>query len=231
MVYDHDQVLTAGKYPPVRFKALLHKNPKVNQYAKNPFFRYPSRTRGILSRRGYPSLVHMHKGQVQTMKKHDHGLRSNPRSRYGSDKKMEKLIPLTITASGDRVFPVGGGGYTKTFVFRTVIDQAGNLKPAFYIRTSGSLSCELDQAYVQVQAGDLVMTGSGTRPFNFNDPALDVHFWRIVSVNGESVKAIQEDDPDLINRIPSGTIERIRQGVNAYHNRDGSLFVRGDLNG
>jgi hypothetical protein len=130
------------------------------------------------------------------------------------------IVTLEKTESGKNAIGIGGGAYTKSFTFRTVIGKTGALKPAIFIRNAGDLACQLDQAIAEIEIGDLILMGSGYLPIKPDNPGAIVKAYRIFAI-GDAIVIAHHEGTFLIGDLPESVIT----GASIYHNRDGSYFA------
>jgi hypothetical protein len=130
------------------------------------------------------------------------------------------------TPSGIAVIGIGGGAYTNTFVFRTVLKKIGNkytLKPAGFIRSNGDRSCKTDQGITPINPGDLIVTGSGSLPLDPNNPYAIVNAFLVDEIKDQFL--VVSEIPITIADLPAPVIT----GASIYHNKDGSFFAGGAI--
>ena len=126
------------------------------------------------------------------------------------------------TRRGYSVIEVGGGSFTNTFQGTFVIDRNGMLKRSIFTRGSGPLACSSSQAIVPIEKGDFIIKVEGNKPFSgANIGNMKV---LIVKSTTRGNKTIEVEEIGEMPDIFPGHFEKICQGINKYHNRDGSLF-------
>ena len=133
-----------------------------------------------------------------------------------------KIIEIELSRAGKPVLGVGGGSSTNTYRGRFVISPDGSLKPAIFIRRSGQLSNQIDQAIVPLIEGDIIVSVYGHKPVNANNPDSHLEAVRIKSFNLAEKTAQAEEVGFEFSQIPQKVIE----GLTLYHNRSGEYFVR-----
>lgn len=137
------------------------------------------------------------------------------------------IYPIQKTGSGIATIGIGGGAFTKTFRFRTVLKKdPKNMfryspKAAGFIRTTGDLACQIDQGLTPINPGDLIVTGSGALPINPDNPAIQIRALRVIQINDDH--AIVYEEGFKVSDLP----DSILTGAQIYHNRDGSFFADG----
>jgi hypothetical protein len=134
-------------------------------------------------------------------------------------------IAIERTKKGYPAYWVGGGAATNTTNGRFVLDSRKHLKEAIFIKSSGNLSNEPNQALVGLSEGDIIVNVWGNRYAvdyeGWDAGALTIEASKIVGfVAGE---ATAEEIKLSFNDIPKSVIE----GLKTYHNRQGDYFVKG----
>lgn len=134
------------------------------------------------------------------------------------------LYPITKTETGKPAIGIGGGSFTKRFLFRTVIRKTGDqyeLKPAYFIRSAGDLSCQTDQGITEIEPGDIIIHGSGFLPIDPKNPGVKIEAAKIIAISADH--ALVTEVQIAISDLPFKVIT----GAGIYHNRDGSYFSGG----
>jgi hypothetical protein len=126
---------------------------------------------------------------------------------------------------------VGGGAYTNTFVGRFVLSPDKQLKPCSWIRRHGPLACEVDQALVPLEVGDIVCRASGRLPASPLNPDINLSCVKVEGIREEKVPSPYGGEETI--PIPYGKRVKIEpeevprsvwDGMNDYHNRSGEYF-------
>ena len=131
---------------------------------------------------------------------------------------------------------VGGGAMTNTFivtvVLRPTVSGQYRLPNPVFIRTTGTLANCQDQALVELNEKDFILTMRGTKPIVAENPDITMS---VVQVAGfyrdadgfEYVNPANYEVSIPFNKIPESVI----RGAEVYHNRKGNFFVHGGESG
>lgn len=131
-------------------------------------------------------------------------------------------IKITRTKRDFPAYWVGGGSFTNTFEGVFVLTEHCELPSAMFVRQHGDLSCKTDQALVPLFVGEIIVKVSGPRPADVFNPDLHWEAVRIVApIKGYEAEVEPVDFNDFLGMLP----KQILEGLNRYHNRDGSYFV------
>ncbi len=129
---------------------------------------------------------------------------------------------------------VGGGAHSNTVIGRVVL-RDGQPAPAIFIRNRGDLACHLDQGVVPIKLGDVVVEVEGRLPVASENPDLVVKHWKVVGIRDPRPSDRNSVDENVVIEVEPTTSDvpdlfahpRVIEGLSAYHNRDGTLFVSG----
>ena len=137
--------------------------------------------------------------------------------------RTTKDLKLTATAAGHPAVTAGGGSCTNTYKAITILTADLKLKPANFIRRTGTLSNELDQVIIPVIKGDIIVELNGNLPISDQNPQASITGWKITHfhnqywASGERVEITHSQIP-----------RRVIEGASQYHNREGSYFCDGE---
>lgn len=134
----------------------------------------------------------------------------------------KREITLTHSNSGLVCSTAGGGASGGTTEGQWIVDKAGKLKPAIFLRTGGDLSNRIDQAIVPVVVGDFIVSAGGRLPADLRNPDFKIEVWEIVKIEGLKgfLKLSTREFP-----LRYGNVYDPMDGLTLYHNRDGRYFA------
>jgi len=137
--------------------------------------------------------------------------------------RTQKDFKTVLTKDGYPALTAGGGSFTNTYKSILVLDANRQLKPASFIRRTGMLANEMDQAIIPVVTGDIIIELSGKLPVNDQNPDAHITGWKITHFTNQ-YWIVGEEIPIKHSEIPRKIIE----GTSIYHNRNGEFFCDGE---
>jgi hypothetical protein len=137
------------------------------------------------------------------------------------------LTEIVRTKNGHPACWVGGGAWSNTCGCKFVLNEKLQIKPAIFVRRSGQLACEKEQALVHVQLNDIIVEVWGRRSALCEQgyDAGDLHVTAKKTIELNENNAVVEEININYSDIPDSVID----GLDIYHNRDGKYFINSEI--
>jgi|WetSurMetagenome_2_1015567.scaffolds.fasta_scaffold02520_6 hypothetical protein len=142
----------------------------------------------------------------------------------------KSTLKVSRNQDGKTAFWVGGGAKTKTFsatfVLRPTVNGQYRLPDPIFVRGTGTLANRTDQALVEINVNDIIITVEGTKPIVKDNPDITSDAVQVIGFHhgsdGYDYATIADYEVLItLDKIPKSAIE----GMNRYHNRHGECFV------